>query len=77
MRTTVTLADDVAAAIEQIKRSEGIGVSEAINRLVRKGLAKPDTLSQYVHRSYDMDMKVDVTNIGEVIGLLDEFDPPC
>lgn len=80
MRTTVTLADDVAAAVEQFKRSEGIGVSEAINRLVREGLAKPYTPSQYVHQSYDMGMKVDVTNIGEVIGLLDELnelDPPC
>ena len=77
MRTTVTLADDVVAAVEKIKRSEGVGVSEVINRLVRKGLAKPDTPSQYVHQSYDVGLKVDVTNIGEVIGMLDELDPPC
>ena len=74
MRTTVTLADDVAAAVDQLRRSEGIGVSEALNRLVREGLAKPEPASQYVHQSYDMGLKMDVTNIGEVLALLDELD---
>ena len=74
MRTTVTLADDVAAAVEQLRRSEGIGVSEAINQLVREGLAKPEPTSQYVHQSYDIGLKMDVTNIGEVLALLDELD---
>lgn len=53
VRTTVALADEVAAAVEQLRRSEGIGVSEAINRLVREGLAKPEPTARYVHQSYD------------------------
>lgn len=72
MRTTVTLADDVAAAVDQLRISKGIGVSEALNRLVREGLAKPEPTSQYVHQSYDMGMRMDVANIGEVLALLDE-----
>lgn len=28
----------------------------------------------YVHESFDMGMKIDVNNIGEVLGILDEFD---
>ena len=77
MRTTVTLDDDVAAVVEQRCRAEGTGVSETINRLVREGLAKPKTPSKYVHRSYDMGLKIDITNIGEVMAMLDEYDRPC
>ena len=76
MRTTVTLTDDLVAAVDRLRRSEGVGMSEAVNRLVSEGLAKPEAPSPYVHRSYDMGMQTDVTNIGEVTGLLDEFDPP-
>jgi hypothetical protein len=32
MRTTVTLERDVAAAVDQLRRREGIGMSEALNR---------------------------------------------
>ena len=74
MRTTVTLADDVAAAVEQLKRAESIGASEAVNRLVRAGLTKPEPTSQYVHKSYSMGLKVDITNIGDVLAMLDELD---
>lgn len=72
MRTTVTLEPDVAAAIEGLRRSEGVGVSEAINRLVRDGLARPAAESRYEHTSYALGQRIDVTNIGEVLSLLDE-----
>ena len=37
MRTTVTLDEDVAAAIERVRRERSIGLSEAVNTLVRPG----------------------------------------
>lgn len=74
MRTTVTLAGDVAAAVDQLRRSEGVGVSEAINRLVRDGLARPETPEPYVHESFDVGLRIDVANIGEVLAMLDELD---
>ncbi len=77
MRTTITLAADVAAAVEGLRRSEGIGVSEAVNRLVRDGLAKPTARSLYEHTSYELGQRIDVTNIGDVLGMLDEFDASC
>ncbi len=40
MRTTVTLDDDVARAVDQLRREEGLGVSAAINHLARRGLGK-------------------------------------
>ena len=40
MRTTVTFDGDVAAAIEQIRRERGLGVSAAVNELIRTGLTR-------------------------------------
>ncbi|MEA2130053.1 MAG: hypothetical protein QOJ85_2944, partial [Solirubrobacteraceae bacterium] len=42
MRTTLTLADDVAAAVEKLRRERSIGLSEAVNELVRAGLTKQE-----------------------------------
>ena len=40
----MTLADDVAAVVERVRRERGVGVSDAINDLVRAGLvATPAT----------------------------------
>ena len=72
MRTTITLADDVAAAVETLRRTEEIGISEAINRLVRLGLINRQPHRPYEHQSYPMGVKIDVSNIGEVLALLDE-----
>jgi metal-responsive CopG/Arc/MetJ family transcriptional regulator len=72
MRTTLTLDDDVAAALDALRRREGVGLSEAVNRLIREALARPPETAAYVHRSHDLGITVDVTNIGEVLDLLDE-----
>ena len=39
MRTTVTLDDDVAVAVERLRREQGLGTSAALNTLARQGLA--------------------------------------
>lgn len=52
MRTTVTLDDDVARAVEALRREHGLGTSAALNALVRRGLAHgeadPKAFSQRV-----------------------------
>ena len=72
MRTTFTLDPDVAAAVERLRRDEGLGLSEAVNRLVRTALAQPRQRVRYRHRSSDVGITVDVTDIGGVLDLLDE-----
>jgi len=72
MRTTVTLDEDVAAVVQAKRRQEGLGVSEAVNRLIRAGLAKPDKPTAYVHRTFNVGLKVDVSNIGSVLEVLDD-----
>lgn len=72
MRTTFTLDDDVAAAVERLRREEGLGLSEAVNRLIRAGMVRPKREHRYRHRSADIGLKVDVTDIGEVLDVLDD-----
>lgn len=68
MRTTVTLAKDVAAAVDQLRRREGIGVSEALNRIARAGLAAPSPRQLFRQRTASMGpFLVDVTNIHEAL----------
>lgn len=55
-----------------MRRDAGIGVSEAINRLVRDGLAKPTAAPRYEHSSYELGQRIDVTDVGEVLNVLDE-----
>jgi len=74
MRTTLRLDDDVAAAAHALRQREGIGLSEALNRLARAGMAKPAKRKVYRHWARDIGFKVDVSNIGEVLDLLDEDD---
>jgi len=46
MRRTVRLDDDVAAAVERLRGDRSIGLSQAVNELVRAGLvAKPQRRS--------------------------------
>ena len=51
MRTTFTLDADVAAAVDELRRREGIGPSEAVNRLIRRALATRDEPRPYEHHS--------------------------
>ena len=70
MRTTVTFDDDVAAAIRELRRSRSIGLSEAVNELIRKGLNAPQPArKRFKQRTYPMGMLIDVTDVADAIEL--------
>ncbi len=72
MRTTITFEPDVAAAIERVRRERSLGVSEAVNELVRGGLAAKGSRKRFVQKTHDMGRaKIDVTNVAEAIETLD------
>jgi len=71
MRTTVTFEPDVARAIERFRRKRDIGVSAAVNELVRAGLRAGPAPRAYRPRSQRLGLRVDVTNVAEAIELLD------
>lgn len=71
MRTTVTFDDDVAAAVARVQRDGGLGVSAAVNQLVRQGLMHPPAPAPFVQRTSPMRARIDVTNVAEVLELVD------
>ena len=71
MRTTLTLADDVAAAVEQLRRERSIGMSEAVNELVRAGLTKQEKAAPFRQKAHDLGSGIDVDNVADAIETLD------
>jgi Ribbon-helix-helix protein, copG family len=71
MRTTVVLDDDIAAAVAQLRRERGIGLSEALNQLARAGLTVRHEREPFRQRTVALGLKVDVTNVAEVLELLE------
>lgn len=73
MRTTVVLDSDVAAEIERLRR-KGLGLSEALNLLARRGMTREPASKRvkYQHRTSPIGLKVDVTNVADVLDLLDD-----
>ena len=71
MRTTVSLDDDVAAAVDDLRRGRHIGLSEAVNELIRQGLRTPQERAPFRPRSAAMGLRIDVANVAEALDLLD------
>jgi hypothetical protein len=71
MRTTVDLDDDTAAAIERERRDEGIGLSEAVNRLIRRGLVREQKPGVFTQETRPMGLTVDVSKVAEALDLLE------
>lgn len=73
VRTTLTLADDVAAAVERLRREGSIGMSEAVNQLVRAGLASAQQpRKDFRQKTYDLGLHVNVDNVAEVLDALED-----
>lgn len=71
MRTTITLADDVAAAVERVRRERSLGLSEAVNELIRSGLVARRTQRGFKQKTHDMGRGIDYTNVADAIETLD------
>lgn len=71
MRTTVVLDDDVAAAIAGLRRERSLGVSEAVNELIRAGLRVKQPRRAFRQRSRAIGLRVDATNVAEALELLE------
>jgi hypothetical protein len=72
MRTTITVADDVFAEMERLRTVDGLGPSEALNLLARRGMTQGERpRADYVHRALDIGIELDVNNVADVLDLLD------
>ena len=68
----MVLDSDVVAEIERLRR-QGLGISAALNLLARRGIAAQAAapVPRYRHRTAQIGLKVDVTNVADVLDLLD------
>ena len=69
----MTLEPDVAAAVETLRRERHVGVSAAVNELIRSGLGRTDGCGHqpFVQRTSPMGARMDVANIADVLEVLD------
>ena len=71
MRTTVSLDDDVATAVQRLREERNIGLSEAVNELARAGLTVPTQRKKFAQRTFSMGARIDVANIGDALEFLE------
>lgn len=71
MRTTIELEDDTAAAVEALRREAGVGVSEAVNRLIRRGLMPQKERRRFRQRSRELGLRIDVSNVADALEVLE------
>jgi predicted flavoprotein YhiN len=75
MRTTVTLDDDVAAALERLRKSTDSGLKELINDALRRGLkemsARPKRTQSFRTKSVGLGRVrlASIDNVGEALAL--------
>lgn len=70
MRTTVDLDDDVAAALERLRRERSLGLSAAVNEVLRLGLRRRQS-APFRQVTHDLGLLIDVDNVAEALETLD------
>ena len=71
MRTTLSLDDDVAAAVQRLREERHIGLSDADNELVRAGLAAPERHTTFRQRTASLGLRIDVSSVADALERLD------
>lgn len=70
----MTLDDDVAKALEALRRERGLGTSAALNELVRRGLAAADRPDPQVFRQRTSSLgppRIPLDDVGQALELLE------
>lgn len=71
MRTTIEFDADTARAVDELRRERGIGVSEAVNELIRQGLLPRGAVPHFRQRTRKLGLRIDVSNVAEALEVLD------
>ena len=75
MRTTLTLDDDVAAALERLRKNSDSGLKELVNDALRRGLKDMTARSKRIHTFRTKSVRLgqvrlaSIDNIGEALAL--------
>jgi Ribbon-helix-helix protein, copG family len=77
MRTTLTIDDDVAATLEQLRRSRDASLKDLINEALRRGLREMSTRAKrrepFRTRSVDLGKPLlpNIDNVAEVLAVVE------
>ena len=71
MRTTAVFDDDVAAAIDRLRRDRSVGMSEAVNDLIRAGLRAPAPKAAFTQRTHALGLQIDPTDVADALEILE------
>lgn len=74
MRTTIEFDADTTAAIEELRRDAGLGVSAAVNELIRRGLLSPRPRQAFRQETRRLGLQIDVSNVAEALDILEGAD---
>ena len=69
MRTTLTIDDDVAAALERLRREEDKSLKEVVNQTLRRGLERHDAPPKRRKLSYTRPVSLGRCLIGDVVSI--------
>jgi hypothetical protein len=61
----------VAVAVRRVRRERGIGLSEAVNTLIRAGLQARRPTSRFEQRTRDLGLRVDVRNVADALEVIE------
>ena len=71
VRTTVEFDADTARAVEALRRDRGMGASEAVNELIRRGMHPRPPVDPFRQRVHRLGLRIDVSNVAEALELLE------
>lgn len=71
MRTTVELDEDTSRAVQQLREESGLGLSQAVNELIRRGLLPRPEAAPFRQRTRALGVRVDVSNVAAALEDLD------
>jgi hypothetical protein len=74
MRTTIEFDDDTGKAVEALRREKGLGVSEAVNALIRQAMLPRPTAKPFVQKTHPLGLRIDVSNVAEALEVLEGVD---
>src|SRR5438067_991242 len=70
MRTTLSLDDDVAAAVQRLREERNLGLSDAVNELIRAGLTAPPRRNAFRQRTANLGLRIDVSSMADALAHL-------
>ena len=77
MRTTLTIDDDVAAALERLRKQRDVSLKQIVNEALRKGISelnqRPKRGARYQTRVVNLGQaRLSIDNISEVLSIAED-----